>query len=86
MKESVKYLIHKSHARPIKLCLLEEGGRGLGNDQSAQVFADLKGIEHNFCSRPHLGLLNKNICGTILCMDKFRARLQLILLSGGKGG
>jgi transposase-like protein len=31
--------------------------RGLGNDQSAQVFADLKRIEHNFC-RPHLGLPN----------------------------
>src|SRR5919108_791074 len=27
----------------------------------------------------------KNICGTILCIDKFGARLQLILLSGGKG-
>jgi hypothetical protein len=27
----------------------------------------------------------KNIYGTILCMDKFRARLQLILLSAGKG-
>ena len=31
--------------------------RGLGNDQSAQIFADLKRIEHNFC-RPHLGLPN----------------------------
>jgi hypothetical protein len=29
--------------------------RGLGNDQSAQDFVDLKRIEHNFC-RPHLGL------------------------------
>ena len=32
--------------------------RGLGNDQSTQVFADLKRIEHNFC-RPHSGLQNK---------------------------
>ena len=32
--------------------------RGLGNNQSAQVFADLKRIEHNFC-RPHSGLPNK---------------------------
>lgn len=32
--------------------------RGLGNDHSAQVFADLKRIEHNFC-RPHSGLPNK---------------------------
>jgi hypothetical protein len=32
--------------------------RGLGNDQSAQVFVNLKRIEHNFC-RPHSGLLNK---------------------------
>ena len=58
--------------------------RGLDNNQSAQVFADLKRIEHNFC-RPHLRLPNKNIYGTILGTDKFRARLQLILLSGGKG-
>jgi hypothetical protein len=57
--------------------------RGFGNNQSAKVFADLKRIEHNFC-RPHLGLPNKNIYGTILCIDKFRTRLQLILLSGGK--
>jgi hypothetical protein len=58
--------------------------RGLCNNQSAHVFADLKRIEHNFC-RPHLGLPNKNIYGTILCVDKIRARLQLILLSAGKG-
>jgi P-type Cu+ transporter len=30
-------------------------------------------------------LMQENsICGTILCIDKFRARLQSILLSGGK--
>jgi hypothetical protein len=59
--------------------------RGLGNNQSAHVFAYLKRIEHNFC-RPNLGLPNKDIYGTtILCMDKLRARLQLILFSGGKG-
>jgi hypothetical protein len=28
---------------------------------------------------------NSSIYGTILCIDKFRARLQLILLLGGKG-
>jgi hypothetical protein len=32
--------------------------RGLGNDHSPQVFADLRRIEHNFC-RPRLGLPNK---------------------------
>jgi hypothetical protein len=32
--------------------------RGLGNDQSTQVFVDLKRIQHNFC-RPHSGLPNK---------------------------
>jgi hypothetical protein len=31
------------------------------------------------------GSSQKNIYGTILCIDKFRARLQLILFSGGKG-
>ncbi|MGH9878229.1 MAG: hypothetical protein ACRD5H_11370, partial [Nitrososphaerales archaeon] len=32
--------------------------RGLGNNDSAQDFVDLKRIEHNFC-RPHSGLPNK---------------------------
>jgi hypothetical protein len=27
MEESVKYLIHKSDAQPMKYCLLERGGR-----------------------------------------------------------